>query len=430
MKVSTVVKTTTAIALAGGLLLGGSASAEPQVELMHMWTGGASVEALARLADLFRERGGTWSDNAIAGHTASQYAALRARVIAGDAPTAVQLKGPNIQEWAEQVGLADLNPVAEAGKWREVMAPTLIDIMSYDGKFVAVPLNIHRVNWMYGSTKALEAVGETEMPKTWDEFNAVAEKMAAAGIIPVAHGGQDWQDITIFESVALGMGVDFYKQAFLDLDDATLRGPEMVATFDQLRKMVNWMDDAMPGRAWSEATAMVAKGEAGFQFMGDWVQGMMNQLGYEYGTDFLCATQPANDGRLSYTLNSDSFAFFEQDDQDRKDGQVLLAELVMSPDVQVFFNQAKGSIPARMDIDLARLRALSAALAAVPAGGDRFRRPGPVPRPLDGAAATDPLEHHGDRQQLHEHRPGIRGRRQRDRGRRSGQHVGMTHTPA
>lgn len=346
-------KTTTAIMVAGTLLAGGgSAFAEPKVELMHMWTGGSSAEALAKLAEKFREMGGEWTDNAIAGHTASQYAALRARVISGDAPTAVQLKGPNIHEWAEAVGLADLNAVADEGKWSEVMAPMLIDIMSFDGKFVAVPVNIHRVNWMYGSKKALDAVGESELPKTWDEFNAIAEKMAAAGIIPVAHGGQDWQDITLFEAVAVGIGLDFYKKAFLDLDDATLRGPEMVQTFDQLRKMVNWMDEGMPGRPWSDAAVMVAKGEAGFQFMGDWFQGNMTQLGYEHGVDFLCDTQPANDGKLSYTLNTDSFAFFEQDNADRKEGQTLFAELVMSPEVQIFFNQAKGSIPARRDIEL------------------------------------------------------------------------------
>ncbi|MEM7023694.1 MAG: ABC transporter substrate-binding protein [Pseudomonadota bacterium] len=341
-----------AIVSAAMLSVSSASLAEPTVELMHMWTSGSSAEALAKLADKFRENGGDWTDNAIAGHTASQYAALRARVMAGDAPTAVQLKGPNIHEWAEAIGLADLNPVADEGKWSEVMAPTLIDIMSYDGKFVAVPVNIHRVNWMYGSKKAMDAVGETELPKTWDEFNAIAEKMAEAGIVPVAHGGQDWQDITLFEAVAVGMGLDFYKMAFLDLDDATLRGPEMVATFDQLRKMVDWMDDGMPGRPWSEAAVMVAKGEAGFQFMGDWFQGNMTQLGYEHGVDFLCDTQPANDGKLAYTLNSDSFAFFEQDSQDRKDGQALFAELVMSPEVQIFFNQAKGSIPARLDLDL------------------------------------------------------------------------------
>lgn len=340
-------------AVAGSLSLASSSVlAEPKIELMHMWTGGSSAEALAQLADKFRAEGGDWTDNTIAGHTAKQYAALRARVIAGDPPSAVQLKGPNIKEWAEAVGLGNLNPIAEEGNWKEVMSPLLQDVMSYDGKFVAVPVNIHGVNWMYGSKKAMDKIGATSMPKTWDEFNEVAAKMEAAGIIPVGHGGQDWQDITLFESVALGMGVDFFKKAFIELDDETLRGPMMVKTFDQLRKMVNWMDPNSPGRAWSDTAVMVIKGEAGFQFMGDWFQGNMTKLGYEHGVDFYCSIQPANDGRMSFSLNSDSFAFFENADPDRKAGQKLFAELIMSPDVQRFFNLAKGSIPARDDIDI------------------------------------------------------------------------------
>lgn len=342
-----------AVAVAGAIALGSStASAEPKIELMHMWTGGSSAVALAKLADKFRESGGDWTDNTIAGHTAKQYAALRARVMAGDPPSAVQLKGPNIHEWAEAVGLGDLNPIAEAGNWKKVMSPLLQDVMSYKGKFVAVPVNIHGVNWMYGSKRAMDKVGVTSMPKTWDEFNVVAEKMAAAGIIPVGHGGQDWQDITMFESVALGMGVDFFKKAFIDLDDATLRGPMMVKTFDQLRKMMGWVDKNSPGRAWSDTAQMVIKGEAGFQFMGDWFQGNMTKLGYKHGVDFYCSIQPANDGRMSFSLNSDSFAFFENEDPDRKAGQKLFAELIMAPDTQRFFNLAKGSIPARNDVDI------------------------------------------------------------------------------
>ncbi len=340
------------VAVAGILLIGGGAMAEPEVELMHMWTSGESANALADIANRFREQGGTWRDNAIAGHTATQYAALRARVIAGDAPTAVQLKGPNIQEWVEAIGLANLDPIAEAGNWRDVIAPALIDIMSYDGHLVAVPINIERVNWMFSSPKALAAIGETEPPKTWAEFNAMAERMDAVGIIPVAHGGQDWQDITIFENVVLGQGLDFYKKSFIELDDETLRGPKMIATFDQLRKMVNWMDEGMPGRDWGETSALVAKGEAGFQLTGDWFVGNMGQLGYVPGTDYVCSALPTTDGSSAFSLNPNSFAFFEQDDPDRQAGQKLLAELIMDPEVQARFNKVKGSLPARMDVDL------------------------------------------------------------------------------
>ncbi len=44
--------------------------------------------------------------------------------------------------------------------------------------------------------------------------------------------------------------------------------------------------------------------------------------------------------------------FFKQKDPDYIEGQKLLATLILSPEFQTVFNQAKGSIPARMDVDL------------------------------------------------------------------------------
>ena len=55
-----------------------------------------------------------------------------------------------------------------------------------------------------------------------------------------------------------------------------------------------------------------------------------------------------------FILNSDSVVFFKQKDPDYIEGQKLLAHLIMSPKFQTVFNQAKGSIPARMDVDLSQ----------------------------------------------------------------------------
>ena len=46
--------------------------------------------------------------------------------------------------------------------------------------------------------------------------------------------------------------------------------------------------------------------------------------------------------------------FFKQTDPDYIAGQKLLAHLIMSPQFQTVFNQAKGSIPARLDVDLSK----------------------------------------------------------------------------
>jgi len=44
--------------------------------------------------------------------------------------------------------------------------------------------------------------------------------------------------------------------------------------------------------------------------------------------------------------------FFQQKDPSYLAGSKLLAHLIMSKDFQIIFNKAKGSIPARLDVDL------------------------------------------------------------------------------
>ena len=51
--------------------------------------------------------------------------------------------------------------------------------MKPKGSWVAVPMNIHRINWMWGGKKALDKAGITTMPATWAEFNADCDKLKA-----------------------------------------------------------------------------------------------------------------------------------------------------------------------------------------------------------------------------------------------------------
>ena len=122
----------------------------------------------------------------------------------------------------------------------------------------------------------------------------------------------------------------------------------MVASFDQLRRLRGYVDPNFPGRDWNLATAMVMRGEAAFQIMGDWAKGEFLAAGKVPGEDFLCAPTPGN----GYVLNSDSFTFFKVSGEENLKGQKVLASLIMSPDFQKTFNLAKGSIPARTDVPL------------------------------------------------------------------------------
>lgn len=331
-----------------------------QVEVLHYWTAGGEAAAAKSLQSQFEAEGGTWVDAPVAGGGGeTQATVLRTRVLAGNPPAAVQLKGPNITAWAEQGALADLTDVATAENWDALLPPLLQEVTKYKDHYVAVPVNIHRTNWMWINPKLLAQVG-ADVPQSWDEFNETADKLLAAGITPLAHGGQDWQDATIFESVVLGLGgPDFYQKVFVELDEEALKSEQMIKVFDQMRKIRGYVDPNFSGRDWNLATSMIIQGDAAIQIMGDWAKGEFTVAGKQPQTDYLCAPTPGG-----FILNSDSFAMFKMTEADKIAGQNLLAKLILDEAFQIEFNQNKGSIPARLGIDPANFDACAQASMA------------------------------------------------------------------
>ena len=326
-----------------------AAFAGPEAEVLHWWTSGGEAKSVAVLQKEFAENGGKWTDMPVAGGGGdAAMTALRARVLSGNAPTAVQLKGPSIQEWYEEGALADISSVADSNGWAKVLPASIASHMKCEGKWCAAPVNVHRIDWIWANADVLASAG-VGMPRTWDEFNETAEKLKAKGITPLAHGGQAWQDATVFEAVALGIGgANFFKKAFVELDEATLKSDTMVKVFDQMRTLRGYVDDNFSGRDWNLATAMVMNGEAAFQIMGDWAKGEFLAAGKKPGKDFLCSSTPGE----GFLYNVDSFAMFGVKGSDKEAGQMLLAKLIVGKNFQKVFNLNKGSIPARVDVAL------------------------------------------------------------------------------
>ncbi len=320
------------------------------VEVLHYWTSGGEAKSVAELKKIMQAKGFGWKDFAVSGGAGENATtALKARVISGNAPTAAQIKGPAIQEWGQEGVLANIDDAAKAGKWDALLPKVVTEVMKYKGHYVAAPVNVHRVNWVWANPEVLKKAGVTGVPGNWDEFLAAAEKVKKSGAIAIAHGGQSWQDATVFESIALGVGgADFYHKALVKLDQGTLTGPTMIKVFDTLGKVKGLIDKDAPGRDWNLATAMVINGKAGFQFMGDWAKGEFTAAGKVAGKDFLCAPAPGT--AKAYTFNIDSFAMFTQKAADAKKGQLALADAIVSPEFQEVFNLNKGSIPVRPDV--------------------------------------------------------------------------------
>lgn len=322
-----------------------------EVEVLHWWTSGGEAKSISVLKQMLEQQHHHWIDFAIEGGAGeSAMTVLATRAISGNPPSAAQIKGHDIQEWASLDLLADLNDVALQGDWQHILPPLINQIVSANGITVAVPFNIHRTNWLWVNSDVFEQYG-LSVPRTLHDFFIVAEVLKTKGIIPLAHGSEPWQDATLFEAVALSvLGPDLYRQAFVDLDIATLGGAAMIEVFKQFHRLRKYIDFGSPGREWSEATAMVIDGRAAMQIMGDWAKGEFSAKGKVAGQDYQCIAAFGTDQEFSY--NVDTLVFFQLDNKQQVQAQNALARTILTPEFQRLFNVNKGSIPARQDIDI------------------------------------------------------------------------------
>ena len=336
--------TASALGFAGGA----QAADSNEVQVLHWWTSGGEAAALNVLKQYLTKEGYTWKDVPVAGGGGeAAMTTLKAMVAAGNPPIASQILGYYAIDYAEAGKLTDVNSLADKEGWSKVIPTALQKFTVTNGKWDAVPINIHSVNWIWVNKAVMDKIGGTE-PKNFDELLTLLDKAKKAGVIPLALGGQPWQEATMFDSVVMSTGgPDFYKKAFIDLDDSALKSDTMKKSFDNLAKLKQYVDPNFAGRDWNLATAMVIKGDALMQVMGDWAKGEFKNANKEAEKDFLCYRFPGTDGTVIY--NTDMFALFDVA-ADHKKAQLALADAVMNPEVQSAFNVIKGSVPARMDV--------------------------------------------------------------------------------
>jgi glucose/mannose transport system substrate-binding protein len=340
-----------AAALAISGMISAASAEQPKVEVLHYWTSGSEAAGLNVLKTLLSKEGVQWTDSPVAGGTGGNMVqVLRSRIAAGDAPAAVQMHAEQVKAWGDEGVLVNLTDLAKKEHWDKIIAPELIPFITVNNEFVAVPVNVHRSNWLWYNKKVFDKVG-VKPPASWDEFNAVSDKLLAAGVTPLAIGGQNWQEADIFENLVLGLGgPDFYKKAIVDQSEEALRSSTMVKVFDELRTLNKYVDPNFPGRDWNLATAMVIKGDAAMQIMGDWAKGELALAKQEPNVDYGCVPTPGTAGDFIWL--TDNFGFFKSKNSATQAGQLAMASAILDKGFQESFNIKKGSISSRIDVSI------------------------------------------------------------------------------
>ncbi|MCV0428542.1 MAG: ABC transporter substrate-binding protein, partial [Roseibium sp.] len=244
-----------------------------KAEVLHWWTSAGEAAAIQKFAEAFNDAGGEWIDTGVGGNDMAK-SMLTNRLMGGNPPQVGQFN--TSREFEELIDAGLLNNIdaeVEAGRWNELFPPIIDNLVKRDGHYYAVPVNIHGSNWLWYNIEVFEKAGVAP-PKDWDSFFAAAEKLLEAGVVPVAVGGQAWQERLTFNAVLLTIGgQELYLRLFQDRDVEALNSDKMkevVATYTRLRDLVRATDEGSPGRSWNDATSMVITGKAGMQIMGDW----------------------------------------------------------------------------------------------------------------------------------------------------------------
>lgn len=333
-----------------------AAWAGPQADVVHWWTSPGEVAAKHALADAYRAAGGQWRDLTLVASEPAR-SVVQVRIRAHNPPLAAQFN-PSLEmvQLAREGQLNVLDDLAARERWSSVLPAVLMDAIRVDGHVVAAPLSVHMPVWLWSSKAALARAGVKTEPRTMDELFAALDKLQAAGLVPLAHGGQPWQDLNLFTAVLANQGGrELYLAVLRDRDPAALQGDALRAVLTTYKRLRRYVDSASPGRSWNDTTALLISGRAGFQFMGDWVKGEFTAAGQQPGRDYGCAA--GLHARAPYVVSGDVLVFPRGTDARAPAAQQLLAQVAVAPATQLAYSARKGSVPVRTDLDTRSLDA-------------------------------------------------------------------------
>jgi len=322
------------------------------VEVLHGWTGGDGATAAEALVEAFNEEypDAELDFNPIGGGGNQNLDAVVANRLQNNNPPSAfaNWPGKNLQRYEGVLG--EVDSVWDENNFSEVMVQEAVDLHQYNGAFRGVPLGSHRLNCLFYNTSVVEEAGVD--PDSLNSVSALIDALETVSnetdAIPMTHGASGtWTTTQLFASTMLGQeGYDAYMN-FLEgsPDEAAVQ-----ATFESLAEILeNYINDDASSIGLTESNQNIIEGNAAFIHQGNWAAGAYrNAEDFAYDEDWGFKTYPGSEGM--YMLHFDSFLY--PANNPTPDGSDQFMAFVGSEAAQVAFNQFKGSIPTRTDVDM------------------------------------------------------------------------------
>ena len=322
-----------------------------QIEVITGWNAGAKRAAFNLVKDRLAEAQILWKETLITPgvSTYDHLQKLKRDIDRGKGPDFIRLTGQELPE-AFAMGLLEssLDIVGRESNWT-LATPGIVSNLSKPGperEWVGFPVNIHATNRMYINKRLLESIG-MEPPTDWGGLIDMLEAAKERGIIPLAHGGEAWQDLLLFENVLLSTsGSQLYKGLFEENEAEYASQDSLLRALNRLAQLRNFVDDQFPGRRWSLATSMIIRNDALVQVTGEWALGEFLNAGKKPNIDFICLPFPNTASH--FLVSSDQLAAVRSP-KNRHMIKQQAAEIMFSKGAQHDVSVVTGGISGRVD---------------------------------------------------------------------------------
>lgn len=248
--------------------------------------------------------------------------------------------GPSLGELVEENLIAETTDV-----WTEAInegwvSEDLRESYTYDGKQYCIPMNI--AYWIMYYNKKIFAENDVQVPTTWEELEAAAAKLKAAGVTPY------YQTSTLFtfvwfQQLVAGTDPDLYNG--LATGEVKYTDPRIVAIMnDWLEEhKKGWFSDA--GSNTDPANGL-KQGDFAMINFGSFFNGSLDGAGMKSGEDYDIFVIPPKNPDLPQTpVAVETGPICVAENSEQKALGLAYSKWWMSPEAQSAWSSARGDVP-------------------------------------------------------------------------------------
>ncbi|MGW1746850.1 ABC transporter substrate-binding protein [Streptomyces sp. NPDC002092] len=366
----------------GGGSSGGSGSVKlpklngQTLEVAAVWTG-AEQDNFMKVMDEFKKRTGAKVNFVPTGNNTSTF--LGTKIQGGQPPDVAFLPQVGVlHQFADKGWLKPLGADAKA-QLDKNFSKGWVDLGAWKGKQYGVYAKAANKSLVWYNTKAFEAAGITQTPKTWKDFLKTAQTLSDAGSPAVSIGGADgWTLTDWFENVYLSQaGPEKYDQLAahkIKWTDPSVK--DALTTLAQLWGKNDLIAGGTKGALNTEFPKSVTQtfsgsSPAAMVFEGDFVAANINgDTKAKLGTDAKVFPFPAVGSQAPVVSGGDVAVALK----DNKGAQALLTFLASTDAAEIWAAQG-GILSPNKEMDQSKYKdAITAQIAKqLLAAGDNFR---------------------------------------------------------